>query len=143
MNRGIATPQASRSGRVNPGRPLTARRYAAAVHVDVKRRAGAASPVDATLAALGLRRDVVLTLPQANVAAINAARSDLAATLGERIATAMAAALDLVSLPLGFVPTPDPLVMAWHPRHAADPAHRRLRERLLALLAQAAGARRD
>ena len=124
-----------RRGHALSARPLTARRYASALHVAVLRREGAASPVDDALAALGLARDIVLTVPQANVSAIIAARSDLVATLSERVAAAMSATLGLALLPLAFAPAPDTLLMAWHPRQSADPGHAWLRQRFLQLLA--------
>ena len=129
-----------RRGHALSARPLTARRYASALHVAVLRREGAASPVDDALAALGLARDIVLTVPQANVSAIIAARSDLVATLSERVAAAMAATLGLALLPLAFAPAPDALLMAWHPRQSADPAHTWLRQRFLQLLTPAKAA---
>lgn len=129
-----------RRGHALSARPLTARRYASALHVAVLRREGAASPVDDALAALDLARDIVLTVPQANVSAIIAARSDLVATLSERVAAAMAATLGLALLPLAFAPAPDALLMAWHPRQSADPAHTWLRQRFLQLLTPAKAA---
>ena len=129
-----------RRGHALSARPLTARRYASALHVAVLRREGAASPVDDALAALGLARDIVLTVPQANVSAIIAARSDLVATLSERVAAAMSATLGLALLPLAFAPAPDTLLMAWHPRQSADPAHTWLRQRFLQLLTPAKAA---
>ena len=129
-----------RRGHALSARPLTARRYASALHVAVLRREGAASPVDDALAALGLARDIVLTVPQANVSAIIAARSDLVATLSERVAAAMSATLGLALLPLAFAPAPDALLMAWHPRQSADPAHTWLRQRFLQLLTPAKAA---
>lgn len=124
---------------VRRGHPLaarapSARRYAAALHVAVQRRDDSASLVDEALAALGLARQIVLTVPQANVSAIIAARSDLVATLGERIAAAMAPSQGLVVLRLPFAPQPEVLRMAWHPRQSADPAHAWLRRRFEQLL---------
>ena len=89
------------------------------------------------LAAQGQARQVVLTVPQSNVAALAAARSDLVATLTERMARAVAPAMGLLVLPLAFSVEAEPLVMAWHPRHDADPAHTQLRQQLLKLLAAA------
>jgi DNA-binding transcriptional LysR family regulator len=109
--------------------------------VAVLRRGGAPSAVDDALAALGLARDVVLTVPQANVSAIIAARSDLVATLSERVAEAMAPGLGMVLLPLAFAPTPETLLMAWHPRQSADPAHGWLRRSFLQVLRSSPGSR--
>lgn len=122
-----------------PGHPigdgaLTPERYAAHPHVDVQRRPGPPSPVDAALARHGCSRRVLVTVPQAIVAALMTTRSDLVATLSERMARAMAAGLPLQVHPLAFDVEPDVMIMAWHPRVTHDPAHRWLRERLLSLL---------
>ncbi len=84
-----------REGQVLASRTLTAQRYAAAMQVRLLRRAGAPSPVDDARTALGLSRDVALTVSQAHVSAIVAARSDLVATLSEQVAEAMAPGLCL------------------------------------------------
>jgi DNA-binding transcriptional LysR family regulator len=123
-----------RQGHALTRQSLTARRYASALHVGVLRRPGASSPVDDALAALKLKRDVVLQVPQANIAALIAARSDLVATLNERVATAMAPGLGLQVLPLAFSTVPEVMVMAWHPRQSADPAHAWLRASFLRVL---------
>jgi DNA-binding transcriptional LysR family regulator len=104
-------------------RPATARRYAAQVHVDVQRRPGAPSAIDDALAALGLARRVVLTVAQASAAPFVAARGGLIATVTERMAQAMAPRLGLAVVSLPFLPRSETVIMAWHPRHAADPAH--------------------
>lgn len=110
-----------------PGGRLTVKRYAALRHVAVAPRPREASPVDDALEALGLRRRVVLTLPSAHAALVTAARSTLAATVTERIARGMAPALGLRLLALPFQVEVEPMLMAWHPRHSADPAHTWLR----------------
>ncbi len=46
-----------------------------------------------------------------------------------------ASAMGLLVLPMSFAVEAEPLVMAWHPRHDADPAHMLLRQQLLNLLA--------
>jgi len=119
-----------RAGHPFAARPATARRYAAQSHVDVQRRAGAPSPVDDALAALGLARRVVLTVAHASAAPVVAARGDFVATLSERLARAMAPGLGLALVPLPFLPRGETVVMAWHPRHAADPAHAWLRRQV-------------
>ena len=127
-----------RAGHPFAARPATARRYAAQAHVDVQRRAGAPSAVDDALAALGLARRVVLTVAHASAAPVVAARGDFVATLSERLARAMAPGLGLALVPLPFLPRGEMVVMAWHPRHAADPAHAWLR-RLVPAAIVAAG----
>jgi DNA-binding transcriptional LysR family regulator len=123
-----------RRGHELVGKTLTARRYVAHAHVAVQLRTQAASPVDRALAGLGLERRIVMTVAQANIAPIVAARSDLVATISERTALAMASALGLEVLPLGFATEPEPMVMAWHPRHSSDPAHAWLRETMVRVI---------
>ena len=119
-------------GVVRAGHPLTqgrrtAQRYAAATHVAVMQRGGEASAVDDALAQRGLARTIALTVPSSYAALVVAARSDFVATASERIARAMAPALGLVAFELPFELPPERQLMAWHPRHGADPAHRQLR----------------
>ncbi len=124
-----------RAGHPFAARPATARRYAAQLHVDVQRRPGAPSLVDDALAALGLARRVVVTVANASAAPVIAARGNFVATLSERLARAMAPGLGLVVVPLPFLPRGETMVMAWHPRHAADPAHAWLRRQVPAAVA--------
>ncbi len=113
---------------------VTAQRLAAARHVEVATLPGEELAVDAALAARGLRRHVALVVPSAVAALLTCARLDLVACVPERTARAMGAALGLhvfaLPLPLPAVP----LRLAWHPRQDADPAHRWLRETLLAVM---------
>jgi DNA-binding transcriptional LysR family regulator len=130
-----------RAGHPFAARPATARRYAAQAHVDVQRRAGAPSAVDDALAALGLARRVVLTVAHASAAPVVAARGDFVATLSERLARAMAPGLGLTLVPLPFLPRGEAVVMAWHPRNAADPAHAWLRRQVPAAIVAAGAAK--
>ena len=52
----------------------------------------------------------------------------------------MAPVLGLAIFELTFEASPERLHMAWHPRHAADPAHRRLRTVVQAALTHASQA---
>lgn len=70
---------------------------------------------------------IALTVPSSYAALVVAARSEFVATASERIARAMAPALDLVLFELPFDLPPKRQLMAWHARHGADPAHRQLR----------------
>ena len=130
-----------RAGHPFAARPATARRYGEQAHVDVQRRAGAPSPVDDALAALGLARRVVLTVAHASAAPVIAARGDFVATLSERLARAMAPGLGLALVPLPFLPRGETVVMAWHPRHAADPAHAWLRRQVQSTIVAAGAAK--
>ena len=116
---------------------VTAKRYASYPHVIVSRKRQFSGPVDDALDRLGLRRTIVMVVPTfAN--AMNIVRhSDLlgliphsrlgsASTNGDAIRSG----LQHFELP---VRTPQIKVSAiWHPRLHADPAHRWLRDTILA-----------
>jgi DNA-binding transcriptional LysR family regulator len=119
-------------GAVRADHPLargrrSVQRYLGASHVAVTPRRGEASPVDDALAQRGLARSIALAVPSSYAALVAAARSPWVATASERIVRAMAPALGLFVFELPFEAPPERLLMAWHPRHGADPAHRRLR----------------
>ena len=114
---------------------MTPRVYAALNHIAVASRPNEPSNIDDALAALNLKRTVALRLPSAHTALIAASRSSLVATVPDRIASAMAPGLGLRTFLLPFEIAPYPLVMTWHPRQSADPAHRWLREQVQRVLA--------
>jgi DNA-binding transcriptional LysR family regulator len=117
-------------GVVRPGHALsegevTPVRYASGRHVLVSRRDAEDGPVEAALAALGLKRDIAIIVSGFAVALALARGSDLIATVPERHTASLRAGLHSFPLP---VPTPDITVsMLWHPRLDADLAHRWLR----------------
>ena len=114
--------------------PVSAERYAACRHVVASRRGAFAGPVDHALAELGLRREVVAVVPGFRDAIRIARRSDLIAlvprsSLGS--ADPLTEGLATFELP---VRTPEIVISAmWHPRMDADPAHRWLRNTVMAL----------
>jgi DNA-binding transcriptional LysR family regulator len=115
-------------GAVQPGHPLlrgrmTARRFAAARHVEIPQSSRDASPVDEALQALGLQRFVAMTVHSSHGALVVAARSQLVACVPEVMAQAMQTALKLEVFKLPLEVRPVPRYMAWHPRHSADAAH--------------------
>jgi DNA-binding transcriptional LysR family regulator len=130
-------------GAVRADHPLargrrTAKRYAEQRHVVTMDRPNEPSPVDAALAELGLSRFVALTVPIAYAALAVAARSDLVATVAQRLARALAPGLGLVVFELPFETAAEPTVMAWHPRHTQEPAHVWLRQLVRRVLDDAA-----
>ncbi|MDO8456945.1 MAG: LysR family transcriptional regulator [Burkholderiaceae bacterium] len=129
-------------GAVRADHPLakgrrTAQRYAAATHVAVMQRDGESSAVDDALAQRGLKRLVALTVPSSYAALVVAARSTFVATASARIVRAMAPALGLVVFELPFELPTERQLMAWHPRHSSEPAHRQLRSLVQRVLAGA------
>jgi DNA-binding transcriptional LysR family regulator len=122
-------------GVVAAGHPLlhgkiTADRYAAGRHVIVSLRGIDKGLIDEALEPLGLERDVV-TIVGSFAAALALARgTDLIATVPERQTGILREGM--YSFPLPF-PTPEITVsLLWHPRLDADPAHRWLRNLVLA-----------
>lgn len=107
---------------------MALQRFAAARHVAVSPRPGEPSPVDAALREMGLARNVALFVPSTFSALIAASRTDLIASVPARTAQGMASSLGLAVFDLPVSVQSEPMRMAWHPRHAADPAHRWLRE---------------
>lgn len=110
------------------GAAITAQRFAAARHVGVTLRSGEVSVVDEALASLGLERHVALLVPSSFSALVAASRSDLVACTPERTARGMAPSLGLAVFDLPVTVPTESMRLAWHPRHAADPAHRWLRD---------------
>ncbi len=119
-------------GAVKAGHPLldgklTAKRFAAERHVALMLRQQEASPVDEALAHAGLSRFIALTVPNAYGALVTVSRAPLVTCVPARIAEAMRPSLGLTLFPLPFKLEREPVVLAWHPRHSADPAHTWLR----------------
>ena len=127
------------TGAVRAGHPLltgpvSAERHSGCRHVVTSRRGAFAGPVDDALAKLGLRREVVAVVPGFRDAIRIARRSHLIAlvprsSLGS--ADPLTEGLATFELP---VRTPETVISAmWHPRMDADPAHRWLRNTVMAL----------
>jgi DNA-binding transcriptional LysR family regulator len=135
-------------GAVRVGHPLlvgsvTAERYAACKHVVVSRKENFTGPVDDALKELGLRREIVAVVPGFPDALRIARQSDLVALvpqscLGSALVGADALTAGLASFELP-VRTPEIIISAmWHPRMDADPAHRWLRDTVMAVCHAAA-----
>lgn len=124
------------------GRSVTVKRYAACKHVAASTRGDFSGPVDEALAALGLRRDVVVVVPGFPDAMRIARHSDLLAVvprscLGNALASDHAAKLGLQHFDLP-VQTPEFVISAiWHPRVDNDPAQRWLRDLVMSLCREA------
>lgn len=125
-------------GLVRCGHPLlappgaTLARYAACFHVAATPRGQIAGPVDAALAAHGLRREVVVAVPGFPDAMQIAAHSDLVALvprscLGHHLPGAEVRQAGLTAFDLPVTVAEFAIAATWHPRMDADPAHRWLR----------------
>ena len=134
-------------GAVRPGHPLlmgpiTPERYVEYGHVVASRRGAFTGPVDDALEELGLRREVVTVVPGFPDVIRIARNTDLVA-LVPRSCLASPPGADPAGMGLvGFdlpVRTPSIVISAmWHPRMDADPAHRWLRETVVAVCHAAA-----
>jgi DNA-binding transcriptional LysR family regulator len=116
--------------------PITPERYAACGHVIVSRRGRSSGPVDEALAALGLRRRIVAIVPGFSAALAVARASDLVAQVTRSLVDA--SPRDGVWSAIRSFPLPTPTAaitvsQMWHPRMDADPAHRWLRGKVLAM----------
>jgi DNA-binding transcriptional LysR family regulator len=124
---------AARSGHSLLKGKTTPERYAACKHVVASRRGAFVGPVDDALGELGLRRETVVVVPGFSDALRIARQSDLIALVPKSCfssADSSAQGLSIFELP---VLTPDIAISAmWHPRMDADPAHRWLRESVIA-----------
>lgn len=104
---------------------ITPSRYAAGRHVSVSRRGVEQGPVDQTLLALGLERNVATVVSGFATALALARASDLIASVPERHTGNLRAGMH--SFPLPFAVPEITISLLWHPRVHADPAHQWLR----------------
>ncbi|MEU1666421.1 LysR family transcriptional regulator [Streptomyces sparsogenes] len=119
-------------GVVRRGHPLldqevTPERFAAADHVTASRRGRLYGPIDERLAALGLRRRVVASVPTFSAALMVAASTDLVARTARRLPGPQVERLGLVTFEIPLDLPRLPIAQAWHPRFDADPGHAWLR----------------
>jgi DNA-binding transcriptional LysR family regulator len=118
--------------------PISAALYAACGHVVASRRQAFTGPVDDALAQIGLARAIVAVVPGFVDAMRIARNSDLVALVPRSCLDSHPASVEpLVKGLVGFdlpVPTPEiPVSAMWHPRMDADPAHRWLRQTVMAI----------
>lgn len=111
---------------------IDARRFAAADHIGISRLGRRLGPIDTALADLGLRRRVAVVVPSHTSAMLLARDTDLVALTVAQWLPGTVSALGLRTFPIPLDLAPLDLGMAWHPRTAADPAHRWFRDHLAA-----------
>jgi DNA-binding transcriptional LysR family regulator len=106
---------------------LTARRYADALHGVISRRGRMRDPIDQALETLGLRRQVMVSVPTTEAALHVAKACGLLVTVALRACGSMAQSRRLVLRRLPVPVDPLPIVQSWHPQLEDDPAHQWLR----------------
>jgi len=116
---------------------MTPERFAGARHVVVSRPGQERSSVDESLAALGLERQVAVSVGGFGIAVGLVRATDLVTCVPERHSGVLRDGLHTFELPIA---TPDFVVsMLWHPRMDSDPAHRWLRGCVRELCAHSGG----
>lgn len=123
--------------------PMTPERYVACRHVVASRKGAFTGPVDDALEELGLRREIVAVVPGFPDAMRIARQSDLIALVPRSCLGGAPSGADPLAQGLaGFdlpVRTPQIAISAmWHPRVDADPAHRWLRNTVMAVCREVA-----
>ncbi|MCW7540442.1 LysR family transcriptional regulator [Aquabacterium sp. A7-Y] len=111
---------------------MTAREFVRLEHVIVSLAGGFTTPVDETLAALGLRRKVVLSAASFLSVPEIVSQSDFVALVPERLVAGRSGKLKSVAPPIpveGF-----PVGMVWHERSHGHAGHRWLREVVVSLM---------
>ena len=110
-----------------PNGTLDIQSYAAADHIVVSRRGHVHDPIDRALAASGLTRRVVATLPSSEAALRVVSSSHLVTVVPELACRPLLQAFGLrtAAIPLDLPVVP--AIMAWHRRHDDDAAHRWMR----------------
>ena len=119
-------------------RALTLDDYASAHHLLMSFSGRPYGYVDEALAALGRQRRIVLTVNQFFTAGRVVAQSDLLTVLPEGFVEATGNGADLVTRELPLTLDPVHVEMIWHLRQDTNPAHRWLRDQILATAAAAA-----
>ncbi len=115
---------------VRAGHPLTRgtvtpERYAEQDHISQSRRGLSRGPIDRQLEELGLSRNVVVVVSSIPEALAIVERSDLVASVPERMIPVIHEEVFIFPLPVQTKPIA--ISQAWHPRFETDPAHRWLR----------------
>ena len=112
---------------------ITTARYAGGRHIGISRKGLEMGAIDEALALLGLGRDIATIVGGFSTALALAKGDDLIASVPERHTGNLRAGMHTFTLPFA---TPEFTVsLLWHPRLQADPAHRWLRELVVATCA--------
>lgn len=101
--------------------------FANAGHVVVATEGQGVGRIDSLLAARGMKRRIVLTLPNFTSVPFIIGGTDLITTMPRCLGTRLAAPARIVCLPPPLPVPPVTIHLAWHPRNAASPLHRWMR----------------
>ncbi len=112
--------------------------YLAAEHVSVHHATRGRLDIDRFIDERGIRRQVAVTVSGFSGVGPFLRGSGFVATLPGLLRASLLRSFDTAAPP--FPCPPNPMFMAWHQRHQADPMHRWLRDELLAVVAPALAA---
>ena len=113
-----------------PGDRLDLASYLARPHALVALRADVENEIDRTLAVLGHKRRICLTLPHWGMAPRLIAGTDIVLTVARNILPPANEAGGLRLFEVPFTLPAVPFTQIWHPRRQGDPAHQWLRQRI-------------
>jgi DNA-binding transcriptional LysR family regulator len=123
----------SQSHPIERSRNLSLDEYVSMKHMLISRTGERIGVIDEWLAERGLSRRIALIVPHFLSAPFIVAKTELLLSLPERIARRWIGLAPLIMLPVPVeLPSYD-LVMIWHPLRENDPAHRWLRQQILAV----------
>lgn len=112
---------------------LTRRDFAAAKHVRVGSGGSDEAVFERRIEAHDIKRQIGLSVPYFGAAVLAAATTDLIATVPQSAVTLYQRIAKVVVVPPPFPVAPLEIVMLWHPRLDADPAHSWLRDTIAAV----------
>jgi DNA-binding transcriptional LysR family regulator len=119
---------------VRPGATIPMALFCEMRHALFAPRGATEGEEDKALAAAGRTRKVVATVPDFFSVARLVAETDLIGTVPIAFALPLAERLGFATYRLPFAMPPAYLDLYWHRRHADDPEHRWMREKIIALL---------
>ncbi|MFD7137816.1 LysR family transcriptional regulator [Streptomyces sp. NPDC059894] len=130
-------------GVARTGHPLlstavTAEAFASVRHVSVSRKGRMSGPIDTALHALGLRREVIASVPNHGEALLMIPSGDLVTAMPRSLAASARESVNIELFDLPVATDPISICQAWHPRHETEPVHRWLRDAVRAALTRAA-----
>jgi LysR family transcriptional regulator, transcriptional activator of nodD3 and syrA len=102
---------------------LTIEAFAGAGHVSVAVEGQGASWIDVALAARGLQRRIILTLPNFASAPFIIGATDLISTLPERLIVRLGEPAGVIAVPPPLPARALTIHLGWHPRSSASPLH--------------------
>ncbi len=121
---------ASRQRGISAERRMTLPQFAAGRHILVSRRGKLADAIDPILAAHGLRRQVVMAVPDSASALLLVSQTDFLTVVPERLSRLMLQILGLQIQPFPQPLQPIPIILTWHNRVDRDSGHLWLRTTL-------------